>query len=312
MKRSLLYLLTVLLFAVSCQREDPSKKPISVLLKLDFDTEMTQWHYSEEDAMIVEETSQGDTYDNIVKGAAVRYIVMAVPANGGEAVRAEFTDKVNYQYDNEFDLQLLPGSYDLMVWADLQTSDSTCFYNAADFKNITFLGEYTANTDLRDAFRGRGELTLEIESAPVEYTVLMERPLAKYEFKAIDLNKFPTARKIKINYSGFLPDTYDMSIDKPSDSAVNMYYESTLPESVDGEVSLCYDYVFINGKQSAVTVQMKLYDGENNEVGLSDVMNVPLKRSHHTIVTGRFFTATNAGNITFDPEFDGDHIIEMN
>ena len=99
MKRSLLYLLTVLLFAVSCQREDPSKKPISVLLKLDFDTEMTQWHYSEEDAMIVEETSQGDTYDNIVKGAAVRYIVMAVPANGGDAVRAEFTDKAHRRCD---------------------------------------------------------------------------------------------------------------------------------------------------------------------------------------------------------------------
>jgi hypothetical protein len=290
---------------------DPAKKPISVRLQLDFETEMSYWHYSEEDAMIIEEDYQG-TYSGISRGGIMRYIIAAVPVNGGDVVKNEFTQKISDSYNGAFNIELLPGSYDLMVWADFQIPDSTYHYNATNFKEITFQGEYAACTDTRDAFRGKGDLTLEIESAPVDYTILMERPLAKYEFKAIDLNKFPTARKIKINYSGFLPDTYDMSIDKPSDSAVNMYYESTLPESVDGEVSLCYDYVFINGKQSDVTVQMKLYDGENNAVGLSDVMNVPLKRSQHTIVTGRFFTATNAGNITFDPEFDGDHILELN
>lgn len=311
MKPSILYIFVFLFFAASCQRVDPAKKPISVRLQLDFETEMSYWHYSEEDAMIIEEDYQG-TYSGISRGGIMRYIIAAVPVNGGDVVKNEFTQKISDSYNGAFNIELLPGSYDLMVWADFQIPDSTYHYNATNFKEITFQGEYAACTDTRDAFRGKGDLTLEIESAPVDYTILMERPLAKYEFIAIDLKEFPTAEKVVINYSGFLPDTYNMYMDKPSDSAVNMSYESDLPKISDSEISLGYDYVFINGKQSAITVQMKLYDGDKNEVGLSDVMNIPLKRSHHTVVKGRFFTATNAGNISFDSDFEGNHIIEMN
>jgi len=40
---------------------------------------------------------------------------------------------------------------------------------------------------------------------------------------------------------------------------------------------------------------------------LTEPIEVPLKRSHHTIMTGMFLMSEASGGVTINPDFDGDH-----
>ena len=95
--------------------------------------------------------------------------------------------------------------------------------------------------------------------------------------------------------------------DKPVDSSTGVMFESTLRKLSESEASMGFDYVFVNGKKSAVTVQIGIYDNEGTQLSLTEPIEVPLKRSHHTIMTGMFLMSEASGGVTINPDFDGDH-----
>ena len=161
----------------------------------------------------------------------------------------------------------------------------------------------------------------------------MQRPLAKFEFITNDLKEFldkeieylkqeATTRgenaptrvdtdkyKVVFHYSGYMPNAYNMNTDKPVDSATGVMFESKLGILNDNEASLGFDYVFVNGKEAGVSIQIGLYDGENRQIALSDPIDVSLRRSHHTILRGSFLMQQATGGIVINPEFDGNHNI---
>lgn len=161
----------------------------------------------------------------------------------------------------------------------------------------------------------------------------MQRPLAKFEFITTDLQKFidkemeilkkeaetrghdnPTRvdindYKVIVLYSGFMPDTYNMNTDKPIDSSMGVSFESELNALNENEASLGFDYVFVNGKEAGISVQIGLYDSENRQVAFSEPINVPLRRNRHTVVRGSFLMQQASGGITIDSDFDGNHNI---
>jgi len=58
-------------------------------------------------------------------------------------------------------LNVLPGNYDFMVWADLvHTSADRHFYKADNFAQITLPGDHHGNTHRRDSLRGSNDITL--------------------------------------------------------------------------------------------------------------------------------------------------------
>lgn len=161
----------------------------------------------------------------------------------------------------------------------------------------------------------------------------MERPLAKYEFVSNDLQEFIEMQaqlaaaknnsgslsqsaevdlsdfKVVFSYFGYMPDTYSMFTDKPVDSATGVTFESRIIQTGDNEASLGFDYIFVNGQQTATTVQIAIYDSEGNQLSLTDPVEVPLARSCHSIMHGQFLLSNASGGIGIDPGFDGDHNI---
>ena len=164
----------------------------------------------------------------------------------------------------------------------------------------------------------------------------MQRPLAKFEFITNDVLEFiekestrvsskangnksssgedtPTKAvslddyRVVFHYVGFMPDAYSMHTDKPVDSSTGVMFESSLKKITDSEASVGFDYVFVNGKKSAVTVQIGIYDKEGTQLSLTDPIEVPLKRSNHTIMTGMFLMSQASGGVTINPDFEGDH-----
>jgi hypothetical protein len=75
----------------------------------------------------------------------------------------------------------------------------------------------------------------------------------------------------------------------------------------DNEASIAFDYVFVNGKESAVTVQIGIYNKDNEQLAMSNPINVPLQRNCNTILKGSFLVQQASGGITIIPDFDGEH-----
>ena len=319
----------------------PEKRALH--LRLNYDTDMTEWKHLYDGENMIEE-GLGETYDNRRAYGNIRYVVRAYPLADKQRISQDYTQEFVFTkdiaegYNHEVTLDLIPGDYNIMVWSDIvQHGGDTYFHDKTNFAEITLQGEHQGNNDYRDAFRGSGNVTLIadiIERVPDTLDIAMQRPLAKYEFITTDLTEFINKEqtradakskaqstdgedvttkvsiedyKVVFYYVGFMPNAYSLFTDKPVDSATGVMFESTLKKLSESEASMGFDYVFVNGKKSAVTVQIGIYDNEGTQLSLTEPIEVPLKRSHHTILTGMFLMSEASGGVTINPDFDGDH-----
>lgn len=344
--RKLLYIIMYmpLLLLTACDVHEWPETPefVKFHLRLNYETDMTEWHHTYDGASVIEQ-GLGETYDNHQEYGQIRYIVRTYPISEKQytsqsyAQEFVFTKNISEGYDHEVTLDVLPGNYKVMVWSDLvKKSSDLSFYSADNFSEIVLQGDYQGNEDHRDAFRGVAEASWVadiLEQIPDTLDVLMQRPLSKYEFITTDLDEFidkeieylskvaasrgetPPSRintdeyDVVLYFSGYMPSAYNMNSDKPVDSKMGVVFNSKINVLNENEASLGFDYVFVNDKKSAVTVQLGLYDKEDRQIALTDPINVPLQRSHHTIIKGSFLMQQTSGGITIDPEFDGNHNI---
>lgn len=344
----LIICMPLLLFSACDIHEWPEVREFTKMhLCLSYETDMTEWEYLYDRESVIEQ-GLGDTYDNHQDYGKIRYIVRTYPVSEKQHTMQDyvqefiFTKNIAEGYDHEVTLDVLPGNYNVMVWSDLvKTSSDTYFHNTDNFAEIMLQGDHKGNTDHRDAFRGSNNISLVadiMERLPDTLNVAMQRPLAKFEFVTNDVVEFidkeavriatkandnnsesaddTTTRAINIEdykvvfyYVGFMPHTYSMYTDKPVDSSTGVMFESTLKRLSDSEASMGFDYVFVNGKDMAVTVQIGIYDNEGTQLSLTEPIEVPLKRNQHTIMTGSFLTQEASGGIIINPDFDGDHNI---
>jgi len=281
----------------------------------------------------------------VCEAGEIRYVVRAYPLRGGEVDWEHYTEEFVFTkdvvngYNHEVVLELESGAYQIMVWSDLVENVGLehSIYGIDNFSEIVLQGEHRANTDYKDAFRGVGQITLEasaIEVLPDTLDVAMERPLAKFEFVTNDLKEFiikemealskaesagdgvKPVTKVDVNdykvvfyYVGFMPHAYSMFTDKPVDSKTGVMFESKLTQLNETEASLGFDYVFVNGKESAVTIQVGIFNKDGKQLSLTDPIEVPLKRAVHTIMVGKFLMAKASGGVVINPDYEGDHNI---
>lgn len=344
--RKILYLIMCLpiLFLSACDVHEWPETPefVKMHLRLNYETDMTEWEHLYDGAEVIEQ-GYGETYDNHRDYGKIRYIVRTYPVSEKMRTTSDYTQEfvftkdISEGYDHEVTLDLLPGNYNVMVWSDLvHTNGNDHFYEATSFAEITLREGHKGNTDHRDAFRGTSNICLVADivehDSPI-LDVVMQRPLAKFEFVTTDLKEFidkeyqyllkeaetrgellPTRvntddYKVVLYYSGYMPFAYNMNADKPVDSKLGVSFESKIDVLNENEASLGFDYVFVNGKTSSVTVQIGLYDKEDSQLALSVPINVPLQRNHHTVVKGSFLMEETSGGITINPDFDGNHNI---
>ncbi len=315
------------------------------VLKLSYDTDFPVWNndYSLKGGVV----SKGEVHTkSVMKSGMIRYVIRTYPLNRKNRSANDYVQEFVFAkdiyegYNSEFVLELLPGEWRIMVWSDLmRDSDDEPFYDYTDFDRIKLVGkEHRGNTDYRDAFRGYADLVLKpltMEGEPGLTEVQMERPLAKFEFLTTDLKDFIINEQTKadklqaetkggegtkasidlndynivIRYSGFMPNTFSMAGDKAVDSETGASFRSSITRISDTEASIGFDYVFVNHKQTAVSVQVGLYNKAGEQISLSNPIEVPLKRNHHTLLKGTFLTLKASGGLAIDPEFDGDHNI---
>lgn len=321
-------------FLCSCDVHEfpyPVYREVPFLLHLNYDTELPLYKTL--------------TYDNESRAGApedydIRYTINVYSADEQaderEIVRSFVVTKDDVSsYDNSIELLLEPGNYTFRVWSDfIEAGGGDLHYSTSSIEAIRILGDtHPGSNDLRDAFRGY--VTSEVSDAVAEATVVMQRPMAKYNFISVDLHEFinnvlnsrasrlqaiefsteeqvePKAVSINdfevvLRYGGFMPTEYNMFTDKPSDSQAGISYKSKMRLLDNGEVELGFDYVFTNGAESAVNVSIEVYDYDGELLSTFRSVNVPLLRSHLTTIRAKFLTS-GTGGVTVMPEFDGEY-----
>ena len=327
--RRLFYLMICLpiLLLTACDVHEWPETPelVKLHLRLNYETEMTEWKHMYDGSNVIE-VGLGETYDNHQDYGKIRYIVRTYPISEKQRTSQNyvqefvFTKDIAKGYDHEVTLDVLPGNYNVMVWSDLvKSDDDTCFYNAENFAEIMLQGEHRGNSDHRDAFCGQDTILLSLNSAnQINRTIniRMKRPLAKFEIVANDLLEFIGTKgsdinlyKVKIQYIGFVPNTYSLFADRPVASTTGVMFESTLTKLTDAEVSMGFDYVFVSDKGTTVTVRIGLYDKKDQPISFSNPITIPIKPDHHTLLTGRFLMMNASNEIDIDPNFGGDYNI---
>ena len=277
-----------------------------------------------------------------------RYHLRAYPAGSDLVPVAEFTFFSGDISRGDFTvtIQLSEGDYDLYCWSDYADAASQIpyFFDSSDFHNIIYSEPYNGNNELRDAFRGN--VTFSVESTlNAEYhqdvELMLERPFARYEFRATDIRDFvdreitrgglsgsdrpldgPPANieqrlpsiksyRVKMIYPGYMPSKFDNLLNRPVDSATGMSYDAEIRILSEDEARLGFDHVMVNGHESSIAVAMEVYDPDGELIGRTSTINVPTKRGRNTIVRGRFLTSQATGGVGIDPSYDGDYNVRI-
>lgn len=267
-------------------------------------------------------------------GYALRCVAELCKSDTGELVlHKAITPELQADGACKVDLQLSEGGYDLRLWVDYADPDAPLddlFYHTESLKAVTILTDpYVANTDAKDAACGNSNGIM-VSGEGTVVTMALQRPLAKFEFITTDLEAFidnelkaalsrgadaPSGSldlakyKVMFHYVGFMPVTFNMSTDKPSDSVTGVSFSGRILRIDNGEVSLGFDYVFVNGVESAVSVQVGIYNEDGTMLSMTKPITVPLLRSKHTLLKGAFMTADASGGVSIDPSYDGDYNI---
>ena len=317
---------------------------VKLHLRLDYETDMTVWEHLYDGESVMEQ-GLGETYDNHHALGKIRYIVRTFPISEKNRSKQEYTQEFTFTkdisegYDHEVTLDLLPGDYNILVWSDLvKSANDVPFYDAKNFAEIRLQGEHHPNTDYRDAFRGTNKISLVadiMERLPDTLDIKMQRPLAKFELITNDVLEFvdkestrvaskanggkavtdndPPSRVINLEdyrivfyYVGFMPDAYSIYTDKPVDSSTGVFFESTLKKLTESEATLGFDYMMVNGKKSMVTLKIGVFDNEDLQLSMSEPIEVPLQRSHHTVIRGMFLMSEASGGVSINPDYDGE------
>ena len=268
----------------------------------------------------------------------IRYIARAYPVleNGKTAQEyiehSIFTKSMSNDLGYKFMLDLPPGRFNIMVWTDFveKGSKENYLYNADNFSDVYLHGKHQANTHHRVAFRGMQEVSIVVdivETEPGTTLIDMLRPMAKFEFITSDFEDFmskensnvasrngESAATINLDdyeivffYTGFMPNAFSLFTDKPVDSSTGIYFGSKLTQINESEASMGFDYIFVNGNESITTVTIGIYNTEGQLLSMTEPIEVPLKRSWHTIVKGKFLSQDSKGGVSINPEFDGDY-----
>lgn len=151
----------------------------------------------------------------------MRYIVRAYPMAADGSIAETplkeflFTKAQLEDPDLKVSIEIPEGRYLLKCWFDYisATAQNDNFYHTSNFEKITLTEPYTGDTDYKDAFIGEREIICirgSKETPNPLYTLEMERPLAKFQFVAVDFGEFVN----KIMQETLSPEEYQDYLNK--------------------------------------------------------------------------------------------------
>lgn len=270
-----------------------------------------------------------------------RYIYQVSPVGKPQQVVRRI---VRYSADTTYvpfveNLQIPAGDWQVWVWNDFVSADADhtpLSYDAKNLDAITILADpYRGDDVLKDAFRGVFNVSVpsnDLAEVSVSASVTLVRPLTAYAIIATDYAvftdnerrrtglapldasyRFPGLDKyrVKFSYPLYLPSEYDLFLDRPIDSMTDLWFTSGITPLSADEALLGFDYVLINGAESAVSVALDIIGADGQIVGNTGTLRIPVKRGVCTVVRGDFLTSKASSGVSVNTQFAGRYDIHM-
>lgn len=235
-------------------------------------------------------------------------------------------------------LALHAARYHVVVWMDYvdkgSTDDKYYVVNSLSSIAVPATADYIGDEDHKDAYVARQEIDLrkyrDRWNETADATVTLQRPMAKIRFVTTDIDRFldeVAARqsragavtgdwltrpsdlstiRVQVEYAGYFPSGFNAYTNKPNDARMGMSFGCTMKPLSDKEAHLASDYVFVNGSESAVKVNLVIRDGEGNLINEIGGIDVPIVRGKLTTIRDEFLTGDYAPGISISPGFDGE------
>ncbi len=243
----------------------------------------------------------------------------------------------NHQIETSFTLNV--AKYHVVAWMDYVDQGSTDdkYYTINSLASICILDaeNYIGDEEHKDAYTGTQEIDLSgyptTSNESINYTMTLERPMAQIEFITTDLDKLtdpvqnqfysantfyadnidPSELHISVEYAGYLPSSFNAYTNKPNDAQQGISFDCTATPLSDTEAHLASDHIFVNGSESAVTVNLAVKDAQGNVVNTINGINVPIVRGKLTTIRDEFLTKNFSSGIGIDPGFQGEFDIKI-
>lgn len=311
------------MLAASCYVHQFPDPKVEFILYLDYETEMPLHKVVEYSTTKGTLTSQQE-YDT-------RYLVKVYDAEdlkGEEELYSfVFTKEDVSELGQSLTLMLYKGHYRFVVWTDFvpHETQSDYHYMTDRYDYLTLPeGSRIGSNDMMDAFTG--SVVSEVTDGLNQAEVIMTRPLAKFNFVSTDLSDFVSRVKgrnatnqnnrfnledytVVFIYNGFVPSAYNLHERKPVDATSGVFFRSKIRQINDTEAEMGFDYLFVNGEESRISVKLEVYDVDGTRLSSFPPVEVPLMRSKLTTVKANFLTSEAGGGVTVLPDYDGEHNI---
>ena len=229
--------------------------------------------------------------------------------------------------------------YHVVAWAEYVDKGSTAdkYYTVNSLSSICIpeAEDYVGDEEHKDTYVGQEEFDLtgyrDRWNETAECAMTLERPMAKIEFITTDVDKFLyglsersskiggavadnllgsspdlSSIQVTVEYDCYFPSSFNAYTNKPNDAILGMSFGCGMTPLSDREAHLAGDHIFVNGAESAVTVNLTLRDSDGNLLNRAEGIRVPIVRGKLTVIRDEFLTSTYAPGIGIDPGFDGE------
>ncbi len=123
--------------------------------------------------------------------------------------------------------------------------------------------------------------------------------------RVVDISEY----RVVFTYVSAMPNEFNMQLNEPVWVANpgTVTFESTIKKLNDREAELGFDYVFVNGRELTINMDVSVYDKNGVQVtSLPNAVPVDLVRSKLTTIRSAFLTAQTSGGIGINPGFNPD------
>ena len=252
-------------------------------------------------------------------------------------------EAINETISTSFDV--LAAEYKVLIWSDYvraSAENEDWYYQTDDLRKILYTDIEVKDNNDKDVFTNMESVNLrEYYYQSGTYTkdihLTLERPKGRYKCITTDINDYigkdNTTSEITTvaTYVQNVAAGYNVEEQKPNNFETTRTYISTVSTDdldEEGNLEMCYDYLFVDSKQTNVKINFQFYKGvvkmvdgvltreDGKEVTEDDRISnwsgivVPLKRNMETVIEGRLLTASfGSGGIGIDPGFEGEIVI---
>jgi hypothetical protein len=225
--------------------------------------------------------------------------------------------------------------YKVLVWCDYVQDDvrEAWYYVTDDLRKILYSDVEVVDNNDKDVFTNMMEVDfseyyyLEGEFDLV-YDIDLQRPKGRFKCITTDMEDYvkngdnASAEDITavVTYTQYVSAGYNVEEQKPNYFEPTRTFITKARIDEQGELELCYDYVFVNGKQTNVKINFNFFNGDvvvdDNGVITGEQISqwsgivVPLKRNMETVIEGRMLTTSfGTGGFGIDPSFENEIVI---